>query len=57
MLFISPDFPVHMKEIITGPKFQDLAKRMPYLKEQLEILCRARGMDMPRLTMSAIEYK
>ncbi len=57
MLFISPDFPVSMKEVITGPKFPELAKRMPYLKEQLEILCRAKGMDMPRLTMSAIEYK
>lgn len=57
LLFVQPDFPVKIKEIIVGPKFKNIAERMPYIQEQLEEMCRITGMDFPDITASNIDYK
>lgn len=57
LLFVQPDFPVKIKEIIEGPKFKNIAERMPYIQEQIEEMCRITGMDFPDITASNIDYK
>ena len=56
-LYIQTESPVTIKEIIIGPKFKELAMRMPYLREQIETMCRLKGTTCPKLTISDIEYR
>lgn len=56
-LYVQTEFPVVIKEIIIGPKFKDLALRMPYLREQVERMCRSTDTTHPKITMSNIEYR
>lgn len=57
LLFVQTEFPVTIREIVIGPKFPDLARRMPYLREQIELMCQANGTPVPKLTISGIEYR
>ena len=56
-LFVQPEFDIHLKEIIIGPKFEGLADKMPYIQEQVEMMCRETKAKVPRITMSGIEYR
>lgn len=56
-LYLQSDFYPDIKEIILGPKFENRADKMPYLQEQIERMCGKTGGDMPRVTLSAIEYR
>ena len=56
-LFVQPEFDIHLKEIIIGPKFEGLADKMPYIQEQVEMLCKETKAKVPKITMSGIEYR
>lgn len=57
LLFVQTDFPVQLKEIILGPKFENLSKKIPYIQEQIEEMCQRTGMRMPEITISDIDYR
>lgn len=57
MLFIQPEFDMHFKEIIIGPKFRNVAERMPYMQEEIEKMCMVIHAKLPKITRSNIEYK
>lgn len=56
-LYISQDFYIEMKEIILGPKVENIAEKMPYLQEQIAKMCEKTQTQMPEITVSGIEYK
>lgn len=56
-LYLQPEFCIGMKELILGPKVEDIAGKMPYLQEQLEKMCDENGTWMPDITVSAIQYR
>ena len=57
LLFVRPEFPIAIREIVIGPKFPEIAQRMPYIQEQIEHMCRINDTSYPELTLSDIEYK
>ena len=57
MLYVQPDFPIHIKEIILGPKFSNAPMKMPYIKEQVAKMSYKIGADMPIISFSGIEYR
>lgn len=57
LLFIQMDFPVQLKEIILGPKFENLSREIPYIQEQVEEMCRRTGIRMPEIMISDIDYR
>lgn len=57
LLFVQSEFPVAIQEIVIGPKFPEPARRMPYIQEQIEHMCRINDTPYPKLTFSDIEYK
>lgn len=56
-LYLRPDFEIQMKEIILGPKVENIAEKMPYLQEQIFKMCELTQTDIPELTVSEIEYR
>lgn len=56
-LYIQTNQSINIKEIILGPKFNDIAGKMPYLQEQIERMCETTGRPIPRLSLSSIDYK
>jgi len=56
-LFIIPDFYLQIKEIILGPKVSDIADRIPYLQEQIELMCEKTRTSIPKITISNIDYR
>lgn len=56
-LYIQSDFYPDIKEIILGPKFENRADKMPYLQEQIERMCEKTGGNIPKITLSSIEYR
>lgn len=56
-LYVQPEFGIEIKELILGPKVEDIAGKMPYLQEQLEKMCDETGTWMPEITVSAIQYR
>ncbi len=57
LLFVQPEFPVVVREIVIGPKFPEVARRMPYIQEQIEHMCKICNSPLPKLTLSDIDYK
>ena len=57
LLFVQTDFPVQLKEIILGPKFESLSRKIPYIQEQIEEMCQRTGLRMPEITISDIDYR
>lgn len=57
LLYVQPEFTAAIKEIIMGPKAENLATRMPYLREQIEKMCLKTKRKAPMLTNSSIEYR
>lgn len=55
-LFVETDFRVQLKEIILGPKFMNMADVIPYLQEQIDIMCRATKTNLSQITISDIAY-
>lgn len=57
-LYVQPDFPIRIKEIIMGPKCKKTYKFMPYLQEQIaKMFERNMDFELPRITMSGIQYQ
>ena len=56
-LYLLPDFYIQMKELILGPKVENIAEKMPYLQEQIEKMCDEIGLLMPEITVSEIQYR
>lgn len=57
MLYVLPDHPIQIKELILGPKFEDITNTLPYLHEQLEKMAERTGTKEPRITISNINFK
>lgn len=57
LLFVYPDFPLQIEEIILAPKFIDRTRKIPYIQEQIEKMCDYIGGDMPIITNSNIDYR
>lgn len=57
LLYVQPDFHIHLKEILLGPKFKNVSERMPYIQNQVELMCDKIHAAYPKITMSGIEYK
>lgn len=55
--FVQPDFHVQIDELILGPKFQDISDHTPYLQRQLEEMAEKTGKDVPKITLSNIDYR
>ena len=56
-LFVQTPFPLELDEVILGPKFPDVSTRVPYLQEQLDLMCEKTGTEKPRITLSEIDYR
>lgn len=56
-LFVQTPFPLQLDEVILGPKFPDVSTRVPYLQEQIDKMCEKTGTEMPRITLSEIDYR
>lgn len=56
-VYVSTEFPVQLREVILGPKFENRAVVTPYLQEQIDLMCKECGVRVPRITMSNIEYR
>lgn len=56
-LYLLPDFYIWMKELILGPKVENIAEKMPYLQEQIEKMCDEIGVLAPEITVSEIQYR
>lgn len=56
-LFVQTPFPLQLDEVILGPKFPDVSTRVPYLQEQLDLMCEKTGTEKPRITLSEIDYR
>ena len=57
MLFYVPSDPIHIKELILGPKFENTANTIPYLQEQVEQMSRDNRTPVPRITLSNIDFR
>lgn len=57
LLFVYPDFPLQIEEIILAPKFIDRTRKIPYIQEQIEKMCDYIGGNMPIITNSNIDYR
>lgn len=57
LLFVYPDFPVFIKEIILAPKFINASLKIPLLQEQIEKMCMTLGFGVPKITYSKIDYR
>lgn len=55
--FVQPDFHVQIDELILGPKFQSISDHIPYLQRQLEEMAEKTGKDVPKITLSNIDYR
>ncbi len=56
LLYVQTEFPVCIKEIIMGPKSQNMPRRIPYIQQRLHTMCEKTATPLPRLSISAIEY-
>lgn len=57
MLYISPNEYFQIKEIILGPKVENISAKIPYIQEEVERMCRKNGFYIPNITISEIEYR
>ncbi len=57
LLYVRSDKPVHIKEIVLGPKFSEISCRVPYLQEQIEEMSNLTNNKMPIITKSSIHYR
>ena len=53
-LYVATNFLINLKEIILGPKFLNRTDVMPYLQEQVDIMCQELDMNVPKITLSDI---
>ena len=56
-LYVATDVSIEIKEVILGPKFMNRSDVMPYLQEQIDIMCKECGTRAPKITLSDIEYR
>lgn len=56
-LYVATDFPIAIKEVILGSKFAKRSEVMPFLQEQIDLMCQKCNMPSPKITLSDIEYR
>lgn len=57
-LFVYTDYNILIDELILGPKFKDIYLWTPFIKSQLEKMCKKTGQkDDVKLTLSEINYR
>ncbi len=56
LLYVQTEFNVCIKEIIMGPKSQNMPRRIPYIQQRLHTMCEKTATPLPQLSISAIEY-
>ena len=57
MLYICPNEYFQIKEIILGPKMENISIKIPYIQEEVEKMCKKNGFYIPNITISEIEYR
>ena len=58
LLYVLSDVKLDVDEIILGPKFENSARNVPYLKEMLEYMNKEIGLEKDiKITHSDIEYR
>lgn len=57
LLFIHPDFALQIDEIILGPKFENVAMRIPFIQEEVAKMCQQIGSSMPVISISDIDFR
>ena len=53
-LYVATNFLISLKEIILGPKFLNRTDVIPYLQEQVDVMCQKLDMNVPKITLSDI---
>lgn len=56
-LYVVNQRPLRIKEVILGPKFNDVTNTLPYLSEQLELMTYQTHTSFPQITISNIDYR
>lgn len=56
-LYVLHNIPINIKEVILGPKFNDVSDMMPYLGHQLELMANRYNYSAPKITISNIDFK
>lgn len=51
------DFIPYIKEIIIGPKYEDVDFNFPFIKSQIAVMCKKLDIKMPIITYSDIDYR
>lgn len=57
MLFVFPSKYIQIEEVILGPKFENVSSTIPYLWEQLEKMAGKIHYDIPKISISNIDYR
>lgn len=57
LVYIQPNFTLQIKEIILGPRFKESYVKLPFIKEQIDVMCQKIHRDIPDITLSNIEYR
>ena len=57
MLYVLHDTFLEIDEIILGPKFVNVASAIPYMKQQIRIICDKNGVKTPAITRSNIDFQ
>lgn len=55
-LYVYTEFPIQINELILGPKFNNIPQKIPFIQEQIELMCKNTATDMPIITKSSIKY-
>lgn len=56
-LYIRTTYPVVIKEIILGPKFDNFPNCIPHICEQVELMCKQCDVQFPKISFSIIGYR
>lgn len=56
-LYKYANFIPYIKEIIIGPKYENADYNFPFIKSQIEKMCKEINADLPRITYSDINYR
>ncbi len=51
-LYVKTTYPVAIKEIILGPRFENVSEWIPHMCEQVELMCKQWDLQFPKISIS-----
>lgn len=57
LIFKYADYPICIKEIYIGPKFEKANLNLPFIQTQIELMCKKLNIKVPKLIFSKIDYR